>query len=161
MSSVVLSSLIEKFPEDILSHHDRLGNETAVVRRERIGEICAFLKEDPKLRMNMMMDLTVVDGLNLGWDPRFMVVYHLYSIPLRHRIRLKAPVPEEDPTIPSVVPVWRGAEWFEREAYDMYGIRFDGHPDLRRILLYPEFEGHPLRKDYPVTKRQPLVGPKN
>lgn len=161
MSRAVLNALIERFPDAVSSHHAELGDETAVVARERIVEICKYLKEADGIEMKMMTDLTVVDGLRLGWKPRFMVVYHLYSISRKHRIRLKVPVPEEDPTIPSVTPLWKGANWFEREAYDMFGIHFEGHPDLRRILLYPEFEGHPLRKDYPVTKRQPLIGPRN
>ena len=77
------------------------------------------------------------------------------------RVRIKVPVPESDCTIDSIIPVWIGADWFEREAYDLYGIIFKGHPNLKRILLYEEFEGHPLRKDYPVRGRQPLIGPKN
>lgn len=161
MSKAVLEAALNHFPEAVLSHHDRLGNETLVVKREAIVSICKFLKENPKTQMSMMSDLTVVDGLNLNWNPRFMVVYHLYSIVYRHRIRLKAPVPTDDPTIDSIVSIWKGANWFEREAYDLYGITFKGHPDLRRILLYPEFVGHPLRKDYPINKRQPLIGPKN
>jgi NADH-quinone oxidoreductase subunit C len=90
-------------------------------------------------------------------EPRFDVVVHLYSVSRKHRIRLYGGVPENDPTIDTLCPVWEGANWFEREAYDLYGVRFKGHPDLRRILMYPEFVGHPLRKDYPKEKRQPLV----
>jgi NADH-quinone oxidoreductase subunit C len=82
---------------------------------------------------------------------------HLYSIEKRYRVRLLAGVSEKDPAIDTLVPVWLGANWFEREAFDMYGVRFSGHPDLRRILMYQEFQGHPLRKDYPKEKRQPLL----
>ncbi len=113
------------------------------------------MRDDPALDFDFLMDVTAVDYL--GSVPRFEVVYHLYSLARNHRLRLKARVPEEDPRIASVVPVWRGADWLERETYDMYGIRFEGHPDLRRIYLYEEFQGHPLRKDYPKEKRQPLV----
>ena len=101
------------------------------------------------------------------WQPtagdgyRFEVVYHFYSVPKNHRVRLKVPVPEAAPSVPSVTGLWSSANWYEREAWDMFGIRFDGHPNLKRILMYTGFEGHPLRKDYPVNKRQPLVGPVN
>ena len=105
--------------------------------------------------MNMISDLTCVD--RFGHEPRFDVVMHLYSVDKKHRVRLYGGVPEEEPTIESVVSLWPGANWFEREAFDLYGVRFKGHPDLRRILMYPEFVGHPLRKDYPKEKRQPLV----
>jgi len=92
---------------------------------------------------------------------RFEVVYHFFSLPLQHRIRVKVPVEESKPEVESVAALWATANWFEREVWDMYGIRFRGHPDLRRLLMYPEFEGHPLRKDYAVNKRQPLIGPVN
>jgi NADH-quinone oxidoreductase subunit C len=92
---------------------------------------------------------------------RFEVVYHFFSLPLRHRVRLKVPVEEADPEVDSLTPLWAAANWFEREVWDMFGIRFKGHPSLKRILMYEEFVGHPLRRDYPVNKRQPLIGPIN
>ena len=92
---------------------------------------------------------------------RFEVVYHFASIPLKHRLRVKVPVEESKPEIDTVTTLWGGADWFEREIWDMFGIKFTGHPNLKRILMYEGFEGHPLRKDYPVTQRQPLVGPMN
>src|SRR5215471_4644499 len=95
-------------------------------------------------------------------DPRFAVVYHLTSTTRLHRLRIKCRVPEDDPTIASVTPVWPGANWLERETYDLYGIQFTGHPDLRRIYLNEEFVGHPLRKDYGKWDEQPIqpyVGP--
>ena len=92
---------------------------------------------------------------------RFEVVYHVYSTVKNHRLRLKVPVTAADPTVDSLTGVWRSADWFEREVWDMFGIRFTGHPNLKRILMYEEFKGHPLRKDYPVRKRQPLIGPVN
>ncbi|MBI1953404.1 MAG: NADH-quinone oxidoreductase subunit C [Candidatus Omnitrophica bacterium] len=92
---------------------------------------------------------------------RFEVVYHFFSWPLKHRLRLKVPVGEALPEVDSLTPLWAAANWFEREVWDMFGIRFRGHPNLKRILMYEEFAGHPLRKDYPVNKRQPLIGPVN
>ena len=153
---IVLQKLTGRFGHDIVSTHSDFGDDTALVRRERIVEICTFLRDDPDLRFDLAMDLTGVDYL--GEEPRFEVVYHLYSLEKKHRVRIKARVPEEDPVIDSVVPVWIGMDWFEREAYDMYGIIFRDHPNLKRILMYEAFEGHPLRKDYPKARRQPTVG---
>jgi len=92
---------------------------------------------------------------------RFEVVYHFYSTVRNHRLRLKVPLTMADPTVDSLTGLWRSADWFEREVWDMFGIRFTGHPNLKRILMYEEFKGHPLRKDYPIRKRQPLIGPLN
>jgi NADH-quinone oxidoreductase subunit C len=148
-------------------------------------EVARFLKEDEAMVMNCLMDLTAVDYSAYGKRPapaffassgvvvkpspqipdedpwpgppgqsRFVVVYHLFSMVHKHRLRLLAEVD-------SVTPLWPAANWLEREVWDMFGIRFRGHPDLKRILMYEGFEGHPLRKDYPVRKRQPLIGPVN
>lgn len=155
--SVVLAKLKERFGDAVVATHSDFGDDTAVVRRERIVEICTFLRDDPDTAFDFAADLTGVD--HLGEEPRFEVVYHLYSLEKRHRVRIKARVPEQDPVIDSVVPVWVGMDWYEREAYDMYGIVFRGHPNLKRILLYEGFVGHPLRKDYPKAKRQPTIGP--
>jgi NADH-quinone oxidoreductase subunit C len=157
--SPVLQKLTARFGDAIVSVHSDFGDDTAVVRRERIVEVCAFLRDDPEMRFDLALDLTGVDYL--GESPRFEVVYHLYSVEKRHRVRLKARVPAEDPVIGTVTGVWTGMNWFEREAFDMYGIRFEGHPDLRRILLPESFVGHPLRKDYPKKKRQPTLGPED
>jgi NADH-quinone oxidoreductase subunit C len=92
---------------------------------------------------------------------RFSVVYHFYSLKHKHRLRLVVPVQEAEAELDSLTPLWAGADWLEREVWDMFGIRFQGHPNLKRILMYEEFEGHPLRKDYSVNKRQPLIGPLN
>ena len=94
-------------------------------------------------------------------EARFVVTYHFYSLVHKHRLRLVVPVEENDAELDSVTPLWDGANWLEREVWDMFGIQFRGHPDPKRILMYDEFEGHPLRKDYPVNKRQPLIGPTN
>ena len=123
-----------------------------------------FCRDDAALRFDMLMDLTAVDYLTYPGreePPRFEVVYHLYSVPHNHRVRIKAGVEEDDPVVPTAVPLWPIANWFEREVWDMFGLRFAEHPDLRRLLLYEQFEGHPLRKDYPVSRRQPLIGPRN
>jgi NADH-quinone oxidoreductase subunit C len=97
----------------------------------------------------------------LSGPARFVVVYHLFSFSLKHRLRLEVPVEEADAEVDSLTDIWSSANWLEREAWDMFGIRFRGHPNLKRILMYDEFVGHPLRKDYPVNKRQPLIGPIN
>ncbi|MGA6994573.1 MAG: NADH-quinone oxidoreductase subunit C [Candidatus Deferrimicrobiaceae bacterium] len=154
--NIVLQKLVGRFGHDIVATHSDFGDDTALVRREKIVEICTFLRDDPDLLFDLAMDLTGVDYL--GEEPRFEVVYHLYSLAKKHRVRIKARVPEEDPVIDSVIPVWVGMDWFEREAYDMYGILFRNHPNLKRILMYEAFEGHPLRKDYPKARRQPTVG---
>jgi len=153
----ILERLRERFGEDVVAVDAYLGDASATVRPERLVDIARFLRDEPGLAFDMPVDVTCVDYI--GQQPRFEVVYHLFSTAKRHRIRLKARVPESNPAIPSVVGVWIGANWLERETYDMYGVRFTGHPDLRRIYLYEEFEGHPLRKDYPKEKRQPLIGP--
>jgi NADH-quinone oxidoreductase subunit C len=160
MSKRVLELLQTTFGGAILETHSQFGDDTAVVELGRWREIARFLKEDPRVAMNMFVDLTAVDYQNIH-EPRFEVVCHLHSLQHAHRVRIKARLGDEhgedDVQIDSLVPVWRGADWFERETYDMFGIVFKGHPDLRRILMYPEFVGHPLRKDYPADKIQPLV----
>jgi NADH-quinone oxidoreductase subunit C len=131
------------------------GQAAVMVPRERAFDALRALRDDAELGFDLLTDLTAVDYL--GREPRFEVVYQLYSLAHRHRLRVRVGVPAADPSLPSATPLWNAALWAEREAWDLFGIRFDGHPDLRRILMYPEFEGHPLRKDYPVDKRQPLV----
>jgi NADH-quinone oxidoreductase subunit C len=143
------------FPGKIVETYSLHGDETIVIKREDALSIFRALKEDPRFAFNFLVDLSAVDFL--GQEPRFEVVYHLYSIRLSHRLRVKIRVTEDDASVPSVSSLWKGANWLEREAWDMFGIRFTDHPDLRRILMYEEFRGHPLRKDYRVDKRQPLV----
>ncbi len=140
---------------ELLETGTQHGDEWARVRRDAWVAVATFLRDDPATKMEMFIDLTAVDRFST--EPRFDVVVHLYSVSLKQRVRLYGGVPEDDPTLETLVGVWAGANWFEREAYDLYGVRFKGHPDLRRILMYPEFVGHPLRKDYPKEKRQPLV----
>ena len=160
MSARVLDLLKEKFGAAILETHAQFGDDTAVIAPDAWRAAALFLRDDNRIAMNMFTDLCGVDYLNMGADPRFEVVCHLRSVQHAHRVRIKARVGDEDGTgaeIDSLVPVWKGANWFERETFDLMGIVFRGHPDLRRLLMYPEFVGHPLRKDYPVRKRQPLV----
>jgi NADH-quinone oxidoreductase subunit C len=165
MAQIVLDRLAAQFRNgEIIASGTEHGDEWARVRRDAWVAVATFLRDDPATKMEMFIDLTGVDRFGGGGPgapakdpPRFDVVVHLYSVSLKHRIRLYAGAPEEDPSVDTLIPVWAGADWFEREAYDLYGVRFKGHPDLRRILMYPEFVGHPLRKDYPKEKRQPLV----
>jgi NADH-quinone oxidoreductase subunit C len=160
----ILARLAQRFGPAVLSTHAHRGDHTAVLDRTAIADVLRFCRDDADLRFDMLMDLTAVDYLKYPGredGERFEVVYHLYSVPHNHRLRLKVPVEEDDPVTPSAAPLWAAADWFEREVWDMFGIRFDGHPDLRRILLYEEFVGHPLRKDYRINRRQPLIGPKN
>jgi NADH-quinone oxidoreductase subunit C len=157
--SPALRRLIEALPDAVLETHAHVGDATACVDPERVVEVARLLRDDSALEFEMLTDVTAVDYL--GEEPRFEMVYHFYSVAGNRRLRIKARVPEEPAEIDSLVDVYASANWMEREVWDLYGIRFKGHPDLRRILLYEEFEGHPLRKDYPKEKRQPLVGPRN
>lgn len=147
MEPIFLKKLKERFPEDIKDIYEAFDLYTVVVDKDKIAEVCHFLRDDPKLRFNYLSDVCGVDYFPK--DPRFEVVYHLYSIPFKYRIRLKCRINEGE-RVPTVVGIWKTANWHERETYDMYGIVFEGHPDLRRIYLSEEFEGHPLRKDYPL-----------
>ncbi len=157
MSKAVIAALAARFPEAVYDVYEGVGgDDCAFVKKDAILEVCRFLKDDPNTRMTFSPYITAVDYL--GEDPRFEVVYNLLNTASGARIRLRVKVPEgEDAPVPSVTPVWRGADWFERYCFDMYGIRFSGHPDMRRLLMYDEFVGHPLRKDYPLKGRQPLV----
>ncbi|MBI5177694.1 MAG: NADH-quinone oxidoreductase subunit C [Nitrospinae bacterium] len=151
-----------KFGASVLDTHADFGDQTVVIAREGVIEVMRWLKEDPAMGFDFMMDLTAVDYLGKKpRDLRFEVVYHLYSLKHNHRIRVKAPVGEDDASLDSIVSLWKAADWFEREVWDLYGIVFKGHPNLKRILLYEEFVGHPLRKDYNIRQRQPLIGPEN
>jgi NADH-quinone oxidoreductase subunit C len=156
--AAILDRLRARFGAAVPETHAHRGDHTALVDREAIVDVLRFCRDDAELRFDMLSDLTAVDFLKFPGredGPRFEVVYHLYSLPHNHRVRL-----EDDPVVPTAVPVWPIANWLEREVWDMFGIRFDGHPDPRRLLMYEQFVGHPLRKDYPINRRQPLIGPK-
>jgi len=161
-----LQKVQEKFTAQIIETHAFRGDETVIIRPASLREIAKFLKEDPDLDFNYLMDLTAVDylffaGGRIQKETRFETVYHFFSLKFNHRLRLKVPIDEKNPEVDTLSDIWASANWYEREVWDMYGIKFKGHPDLRRILMYEEFQGHALRKDYPVNKRQPLVGPQN
>jgi NADH-quinone oxidoreductase subunit C len=154
-----LRRLLDALPKAVLDTHAQHGDATALVERAQILDVLGLLRDDAALEFDMLADLTAVDYLPR--TPRFEVVYHLFSPARSQRVRIKVPVPEEEASIASAVDLFPSANWMEREVWDLYGIRFEGHPDLRRILLYEEFQGYPLRKDYPKERRQPLVGPGN
>ncbi len=160
MGSDQIDRINSKYKGVILDSHDFRGDQTITVQKNTLIKLFKFLRDDPALDFKFLMDLTAVDYLNRK-DNRFEVVYHFYSLKHNHRLRVKVPVSEDDCTIDSVSSLWKTANWYEREVWDLYGIKFNDHPDMRRILLYEEFKGHPLRKDYPINKRQPLIGPLN
>ena len=151
----LLAAVREAFGERIVESHADHGDATVVIGRDAALEIFAALRDRPELGLNMLVDVTAVDYL--GSNPRFEVVYHLNSLTHQHRLRVKIRATGDDPWVHSLTPLWKAANFLERECWDLVGIRFVGHPDPRRILMYEEFVGHPLRKDYPVDKRQPLT----
>jgi len=157
MATSVLNALTAQFGESILETGTYVGDEMAIVPRERLIEVLRWLRDGASMAFAMLTDLTVVDYL--GQTPRFEVVYQLYSLTHKHRVRIKVHVDEapEQCWVPTATALWKAADWAEREAWDLYGVRFEGHPDMRRILMYDEFVGHPLRKDYPQNARQPLI----
>ena len=166
MAKQVLDALVAKFPHAIERTESANGDEVAFVKRDNLVEVAKWLRDEQGFTFPVFV--TAIDRLDwrpVGappsehWDeskPRFEVVYQLRSTSHK-RIRLKIAATEQDPRVPSLAELWPAFNWQERETFDMYGIRFDGHPDLRRIFLYEEFVGYPLRKDYPKEKRQPLV----
>lgn len=151
----IATAIKTRFPEAILGSRIFRSELTLMVKRDYIVAVARFLKENQELDFNFLSDLCGVDRVET--DDVFEVVYHLYSIQKNHRVRIKVPVPSEEPCIPTVTGIWKTADWHERETYDMFGIKFDGHPDLRKILTPEDFEGHPLRKDYPLDGRQPAT----
>jgi NADH-quinone oxidoreductase subunit C len=171
MSQKVLSALGAKFGDAIEHTETQQLDEIAYVKREKLVEIATWLRDDAAMAFDSPVFVTCIDLVDLRRPdangrvveidtttvPRFEVCYQLRSSKHRHRIRLKVRVPENDPRVASLAGLYPAFDWQERETYDMYGIRFEGHPDLRRIYLYEEFVGYPLRKDYPKEKRQPLV----
>jgi NADH-quinone oxidoreductase subunit C len=150
MSSMLslASSIKEKFPAAVQDIREFRGIVTVVVDRSAVVEVCTFCRDTEGLEFNMLSDLSCVDH----WpeEPRFAVNYVLYSLALNHMLWIKTCVPGSDPKLPTMTPVWAGAEWPEREIFDMFGIEFAGHPDLRRILMPYDWTGHPQRKDYPL-----------
>jgi NADH-quinone oxidoreductase subunit C len=151
-----LTALVQaQFSGAVQSHHHQHGDETLVISRDQALEIFRFLRDDPRCQFELMIDLTAVD--HLPWEPRFEVVVHLKSLALGHRLRVKILLGADDPSMDSIADLWSAANWYERECWDMYGITFNGHPKLKRLLMYEGFVGFPLRKDYEKTLAQPLV----
>jgi NADH-quinone oxidoreductase subunit C len=180
MAQALVDLLRQSHPDAVLSSHSQHGDDVAVVRRESVQDLCRFLKEG-EARMQLLRDIVCVDLLTYDTEmtgggalasnevpaydlvrkgprePRFYVAYNLYSVVRKQSLRLRVDLRSDDVKVPTVTPVWRTADWWERYIFDMFGIEFIGHPNLTRLLMYPEFQGYPLRKDYPVRKRQPLV----
>lgn len=144
-----LDILRRAYPEAIVAEDSYRGETTLVIRRENLVDVARLLRDEPALAFTMLIDCCGLDGLGLAHRPRLSVVYQLYSLSHNRCLRLMVGV-EEGKEVPSVTGVWPGANWYEREAFDMFGIRFAGHPDLRRILMPVDYEGHPLRKDSPL-----------
>lgn len=142
-----IAALEKQFP--VLSKKEFRGETTLTVERPIIADVCAFLKND--LGFDSLVNICSVD--NFGSEPRFEVVYDLYSFADNHYLRLKIAVSEDEPEVPTVTGVWSAADWHERETYDLMGIRFTGHPDLRRILMWEGYPYYPLRKDFPLAGR--------
>jgi len=152
----LIEEISERYADRVLATHSRRGDTTVIIPRKVLPGLIRFLRAEKKF--DFLMDLTICDG-GVEQTPRFEAVYHLFALDRRERLRIKVPVEAADPHLPTLTGEYRNADWLEREAWDMFGVIFDGHPDLRRILMYPGFEGHPLRKDYPKDRRQPRIGP--
>jgi len=147
-ANVVVETLRSWSPTAVAEVIEFRSETTVVVPRNLLRAAAERCRSDAKLQFNLLTDATCVDRYPI--EPRFEVNYHLVSIPRKDRVRLQVRLTGQDPVVDSVVPVWPGANWLEREIFDLFGIRFNGHPDLRRILLPEDWEGHPLRKDFPV-----------
>jgi len=154
-----LEAIVQKFPYDVQIAPSKAQEHVLFVKREALLAVCRYLRDEHNPAFNFLMDLSGTDYLDYpeAQRERFEIVYNLYAYPEKLRLRLRVPVPEIEPVAPTVSHLWSGAGWFEREVWDMFGIRFKGLADQRRILMYEEFKGHPLRKDYPITRRHPLI----
>lgn len=147
-ANVVIERLRAWSPNAISEIIEFRGETTIVLPRSLLRDAALRCRDDKALQFNLLSDATCLDRYPL--EPRFELNYHLVSIPQRQRVRLRVRLPGDDPVVDSLVPVWPGANWLEREIFDLFGIRFNEHPDLRRILLPEDWEGYPLRRDYPV-----------
>ena len=154
----IIEDLQQKFPDSILSATEQFGDDIVLIRKEALLDIIDFLKGD-HYAFTMLLDLTCVDYL--GEAERYEMVYHLFSLANKIRLRLKVRLTERNLRIDSLTPIFKNANWLEREAFDMFGVSFVGHPYLRRLFMYEGFEGHPLRKDYPLRKQQPKIPLRN
>lgn len=154
-NNIIENKLKEKFEESILDTKTFRDELTVYVEKDSIEKVSKFLRDDEEMAFDFLSDLCGVDNTRIDNSNTFEVVYHLYSLKRNHRVRLKVQIPASKPNVRTVTNIWNTANWHEREAYDMFGIIFDGHPGLERILTPDGFEGHPLRKDYPLKGRQP------
>ncbi len=181
MSKALVDLVREKFPDAVAGSHSHRGDEVVSVKREALVEVIAFLRNDEAAQMKLSRQIAGVDlltyqsemtgGASLSSieapeyelahkpkvEPRYYVAYNLYSIVKKHSLRVRVDLRSDDVKVPSITSLYRTADWWERYVYDMFGFEFVGHPNLQRLLMYPEFVGHPLRKDYPVRKRQLLI----
>jgi NADH-quinone oxidoreductase subunit C len=148
MNERILEKLSSLGPDVVKSSSVFRDELTVILPAEAIVRACKALRDDPELGFDMLIDLTAVD--RVGSDAKFEVVYHLYSLKNRRYLSLKIMADESRPEVPSLTGVWASANWHERETFDMFGIKFTGHPDLRRFYMPEEFEYHPLRKDFPL-----------
>lgn len=155
MSKSDMKKVARKFKKQVLDSGERLGMDTILIEKEAVRDVISFLRDDEKMKYNFLRDVTCVDYLHR--EPRFEVVYILYSMENKAQLVIKAAVPEDDTTVDSIHDLYGCANWAEREIWDMYGIKFKDHPDMRRILMYEEFEGFPLRKDYQKQDSQPRM----
>ena len=181
MSQALIDLVREKFPEAVVSSHSHRGDDVVTVKRENLVEVIDFLRNDPQTDLKLLRQIAGVDLLTYrsemscgaalasievpAYDvqnkpkvePRYQVAYNLYSITRHHSLRVRVELRSDDLKVPSITSLYRTADWWERYVYDMFGFEFTGHQNLTRLLMYPEFVGFPLRKDYPVRKRQLLV----
>jgi NADH-quinone oxidoreductase subunit C len=181
MSQALIDLVREKFPEAVTDAHSHRGDEVATVKRENLVEVIGFLRNDPQTDLKLLRQIAGVDLLTFRSEmtgggalasieatpyalqnkprvePRYQLAYNLYSLTRHHSLRVRVELRSDDVKVPTITSLYRTADWWERYMYDMFGFEFTGHPNLQRLLLYPEFVGFPLRKDYPVRKRQPLV----
>jgi NADH-quinone oxidoreductase subunit C len=182
MAQAFIDLLREKFPDAVVSSSTGPGgDDVVVVKREHLADAIAFLRNHPDTDLKLLRDIVAIDLLTFHTEmtgggsiasievpaykieqkrqvePRYTVNYNLYSVTKKKSLRVKVEVRSDDAKVPTITHLYRTADWWERYSFDMMGIQFDGHPNLQRLLLYPEFVGHPLRKDYPVRKRQLLV----
>ncbi len=150
----ILEDIKQNFPDNIVDVTVQFGDKIILIKKSALREIVNFLKQEP-YAFTMLLDLTCVDYM--GKKERFEMVYHLFSLSHKLRLRLKARLLENECEIDSLAPTFKNANWLEREVYDMFGVHFSDHPYLRRLFMYEGFEGHPLRKDYPLRRQQPKI----
>ena len=150
----IVNDLLPRFPQGIVDTSEALGDPVIIIRPQSLVEIAAVLKEKP-YEFAMLLDLTCVDYPERV--ERFEMVYHVFSLATNTRLRIKLSVPESAAAVDSLVRFWKNADWLEREVFDMFGVRFEGHPNLERLFMNEGFVGHPLRKDYPLRHRQPMI----